>query len=92
MLQKFNTDHESRLNISERLLKRILKKLQINAVDKEGKLTLDMKEEQKSILEGEEPKQEEFGIEDHFKLLNQQISQMQDRLSTHEVQLSDESF
>jgi len=29
-----------------------------------------MKEEQKSILEGEEPKQEEFGIEDHFKLLN----------------------
>ena len=55
-MQKFNTDHESRLNISEKLLKWILKKLQINAVDKEGKLTLDMREEHPEAKDGEEPK------------------------------------
>lgn len=50
-MQKWNTDHESRLTINEKLLKRILKKLQIDAVDKDGKLIADEIKAQESQLE-----------------------------------------
>lgn len=47
-------------------------------MDKEGKLTLDMREEHPEAKEGEEPKQEEEGIEDKFKKLQLVISGMND--------------
>lgn len=66
-LTKWNTDHESRLNLTEKLLKRILKKLQIDAIDKDGKLIEEVREE--VVTENPDPQEESFGIDDQMNLL-----------------------